>query len=193
MNQEEKIEQMMQECPDAWKTKSEFFTWLKGMIRAQWKVHPVRTGMLKKHKVMLVNDNPKSMKRFPKVAASVCMCCGKVERLGKMQVDHRSDKPASLTKIEDIQSCAETLLLVCEEDLQILCVECHEVITLARERGISFEEAKIEKQVILFNRLKAKDQIKTLTELVKDETILHNAKNAAERKNLYREYLKGNL
>jgi len=187
MMEPDKIDEIIAENPEVWKTRAAFFSYIKGIIRKGWSKHPVRTNLLKKRTVQVENTNPRSMKRFPMVAACVCENCGELVKKALVEVDHTSEVPASLVKIEDIQSCAEALLLVCEKDLQVLCKPCHSTITLARDRGISFEEAVVEKQVIAFEKLKAAAQTKLLTELQIESKMLNNAKARAEA---YRNYLK---
>lgn len=183
----DKIDLIIQQYPDVWKTRSAFFSWIKGAIRKAWSKHPVRTGLLKKRIVQLENTNPRSMKRFPTVAAVQCENCGEVVKKDMAEVDHNHNKIASLTKIEDIQSCVEALLLVTEEDLQVLCKPCHEVITFARDHNLSFEEAVLEKKVVQFKSKKAKEQRKVLTECNISETMMINEEG---RVNQYRQWLK---
>ena len=91
-----------------------------------------------------------------------------------------------MTEIGHIQSCAEKLLLVTEEDLRPVCVECHATISLAQRKNISFEEAKIEKQVISFGKESVNKQKDILTNTCKYETI---ATSVTKRKQQYREWL----
>ena len=48
--------------------------------------------------------------------------------------------------------------------MQLVCVECHKVKTHADRLGVSFEEAKIKKEVIRFSKLPESEQVATLTE-----------------------------
>ena len=82
-----------------------------------------------------------------------CEICGKVGAMSDYQVDHII--PAgSLNSFEDITSFVKNLLYVTEEDLRILCKDCHGVITLAEKQELSFEEAKCTKEAIRLGKLK---------------------------------------
>lgn len=54
--------------------------------------------------------------------------------------------------------------MVGDEDLQLLCKNCHSIKTLAEKKGISFKEAEAEKQVIAICKLKVVEQNKWLAE-----------------------------
>jgi len=90
----------------------------------------------------------------------------------------------SLTKTEDIQGFTERLLYVTEDDLRYICKPCHAIVTLSERRGISFEEAKVEKQVIEFGKGKAAEQYATLAEMGAGKIT-----SARGRKDKYRELI----
>ncbi|QHJ83774.1 MAG: hypothetical protein [Caudoviricetes sp.] len=76
-----------------------------------------------------------------------CEICNKLGAMADYQVDHII--PAgSLNNFEDTASFVKNLLYVTEEDLRILCKDCHGIITLAEKQGLSFEEAKYTKEAI---------------------------------------------
>ena len=54
----------------------------------------------------------------------------------------------SLNNIEDIQGWVVRLLFVNLEDLEVLCKDCHRILTYAEKENISFEQAKIVKEAI---------------------------------------------
>lgn len=63
------------------------------------------------------------------------------------EVDHII--PAgSFNDLEDLVGFFERLLFVTEDDLRILCKDCHRIITYAEKEGLSFEEAAITKEAI---------------------------------------------
>ncbi len=144
----DKVDKIVQESGDVWKTRSAFFVWLKGCLRKSWNRHPSKMKLLKKNRIKIPNTNPKSNKRFPFVAGQKCSICGGLFAEKDRQVDHILEATASLTKLSDIQPCVEKLFIVSQDDLRVVCKDCHSIVSLSQKLGISFEEAKVEKKVI---------------------------------------------
>lgn len=144
----DKVSKIVEDNPDVWKSKSAFFQWLKGVIRKGWNKHPVKLKLLKDTTKDIPNINPKSVARFPTVKGNVCSVCGGLFPRNQCEVDHVIEEPARLSCLEDVQGCVEKLLVVCKDDLRVVCKECHGIISHQQRTGMSFEEAKIDKQVV---------------------------------------------
>lgn len=185
----DKVDEIVATYPHIWKTRSAFFSWLKGIFRKGWSKHPARTELLKKQSVMVENTNPRSMKRFPMVAACRCSICGEVVKKSEVEVDHILEETASLTEISDIQSCVEKLLLVSEKDLRIVCKPCHSIHTLSQKLGITFEEARVEQLVISM----CKNTKKCLTYLESLGYSGDAVSNQEKRRKLLRELLSNGI
>lgn len=183
----DKVDRIVAENQDVWRTRSSFFSFIKGIIRKGWSRHAVKINLLNKHRQQIPNPNPKGKKKT--VWGCECSICHNLHVMSNIEVDHLIEESASLTKISDIQSCVEKLLLVVEDDLRILCKQCHGIVSLATSHGLTFEEAKIEKQVIEFGKKKADAQRFTLTQLNKDVIM---PSTAAKRVEMYRQLLKEN-
>jgi len=183
----DKIDLIVQQYPDVWKTRASFFSWLKGVIRKGWNNSPQKVKLINKLRRQIPNPNPRGKK--PTVWGVTCEICLNDYALKDCQVDHRSEETAQLTQVEHIQSCAEKLLLVVEDDLRIICKPCHNLHSIAQSKGVTFEQAKIEKQVIEFSKLKAAQQIKVLQEY--DSCGKMAATNAKARVELYRRIIEG--
>lgn len=176
-----------EEYSEVWPTKASFFNWLRGRFReAVWNRFPGKIIL----KSQVCKPPPEDYEGKAKSGAP-CSLTGIWTGKSKLEVDHIQGG-ATLKEWSDIEPFIRHLCAP-QSNLQVVSKEAHKIKSYAERMGITFEEAKLKKQVIAFSTRPAKEQIKTLTELVKDETILNNAKNAADRKNLYREYLKGNL
>lgn len=188
MTSKSKVAQIVEESPEVWKTESAFWSWIKGGIRKHWNRHPSKLKLIKNQRKQIPNPNPKGNKTT--VWGATCTICGKDYALKDMQVDHVLEDTAKLTKVEDIQSCCEKLWLVTTTDLRMLCSECHSVVSLSQKLGISFEEAKLEKEVIKFKSLNAKEQAEVL---VTFDPKYVNISPAVKRVNLYRECLKNGI
>lgn len=151
----DKVDQIIEQYPDVWKTRSAFFSYIKGVIRKGWNTCPQKVKLIKKLRKQIDNPNPRGNKAT--VWGATCEICGKDFVLKDLQVDHRSDETAKLTEIGHVQSCVEKLLMVVEDDLRLICKDCHGAHTLAQKEGISFEDALIEKQLVIpFKKLSAK-------------------------------------
>lgn len=182
----DKIDSIVTKYPYIWKTRAAFFSFVKGILRKGWNHHPAKIEYINSHREQIPNPNPKGKK--PTVWGGTCEVCGGKFPSSEMEVDHILEETAKLTKLEDIQLCAEKLLVVEDTDLRWICKGCHAANTLAQKLGISFQEALVEKKVIAFKKLSSVEQIKVLTEEVKLASI---PSNAAKRVDAYRKFLKG--
>jgi hypothetical protein len=128
--------------------------------------------VIKKKRKQIPNPNPRGNKAT--VWGFDCEMCGGEFVLKDGQVDHIV-AAGSLQKTEDIQGFVERLLYVREEDLRLVCKGCNSALALAEKQGISFEQARAEKQAIQL--IKEKRDVQWL----KEHGILPG-KNAATRR-----------
>ena len=145
-----------EEYPEIWGTQAKFMAWVRGGIRrGLWEEHPVKLQFLNSQKIYIENTNPRSMKRFPTVAAYRCAICGEVykaskekgQRSSNTQVDHIVGNH-SLKTMEDLRAFIESMILVRMEDLQIACKACHDIKSYSEKEGCDFEEARIRKKAL---------------------------------------------
>lgn len=159
-----------EEYSHIWKTKSSWFSYVRGCIRKAWMRHPAKMEYIKKHRKRIPNPNPKG--KFKEVWGFTCELCGNDFPQKDGQIDHKV--PAgSLKDTDDIQGFVERLLYVCEDTLQYVCKDCHGILTHAEKKDISFEEAVAEKRVIELMKNPVKDVKKILDEHGLES---HNAK-----------------
>lgn len=176
--------------PEIWPTESMFMSWVRGGIRAGlWNQHPIKLEFLKKNRIKVPNNNPRSMKRFPEVWAAECAITGEVIPLTQAEVDHKTGNH-SLRSIDDIASFIKNIVLITDDDLQIVSKDVHKIKSYAEKEGITFEEAVIEKKVIAFAKLPAKEQTKILTDVL-GESIITSLNTKVKRANEFRKFLKG--
>ena len=177
-----------------WKSESAWFSWIRSALRRSWNRHPTKIAKLKKELIQIPNPNPKSSTRFPTVKGGKCSCCGGVfplsggKKEGKhkvtIQVDHL-EPAGSLRDIKHLQGFVERLFCVGLEDLALICSVCNKTKDYAQKSGLSFKEAKIEKEAIEIQKQK-KD-----VQWLKDNGLIP-AKNAAlRRKQLVEAMTKG--
>lgn len=165
-----------------WKTRSAYFGYIRGGIRrGLWNRHPAKIQFLNQNRKQIDNPNPKNAKRFPKVWGAECNICKGIFSLKDVEVDHLRGNH-SLQNFEDISTFIEAIVSVTPNDLQIVCKPCHKIKSLSEKSGVSFEEARVEKQVIAI--IKEKKDKKFLIDLgITPES------NAAKRRKQLKEVL----
>ena len=142
--------------PTIWKTKSSWFSWLRGGIRRSlWNKSPIKLEYIKKNRKRIANPNPKG--KVETVWGGSCGLCGEDFVIAQLDVDHKEGNH-SLNELSDLQSFIENIVLVTEDDLQFACKPCHKNKTHSERRGISMEEASYEKQAIAICKAKQDKQ-----------------------------------
>ena len=149
MSIDDKIKKILEENPEIWKTESAYFSYIRGCIRLAWSKNPVKLKLLKKVKKQIPNPNygkPRNTK--PTVMGAECEICNKDFPMKEIEVDHKNGGTYSLKQVSDIQGFFESICIVSEDDLRVVCKHCHGALTYAARNNISFEEAKLKKKVI---------------------------------------------
>ena len=142
----DKLEKMLSEMSHVWKTESAYYTWLRGSIRrAMWAKNPVKLEFIKQNRVKIPNPNPKG--KVKEVWGGVCALTGNIFPIGDMEVDHKEGNH-SLKTLDDLVPFVKGIVMITLDDLQLVSKEAHKIKSYAEKQGISFEEAKIEKEVI---------------------------------------------
>ena len=142
-----KLQQVIQENSDVWKTESELFSWIRGGIRGGlWNRHPVKIKVLQKNRIKIPNPNPKG--RVKEVWGAECALCKQLHVMKNIQVDHIDGGDYSLRSVVDIQPFFESIVLVTEKDLRLLCKDCNLTCTYAKRFNLTYEEAFCTKYII---------------------------------------------
>jgi hypothetical protein len=86
-----------------------------------------------------------------------CEICEGLFKLSDVEVDHKyAGNKYPFTKVEHFQDYFDNILMVNFDGLQVLCKEgCHRTKSLSESLNISFNDAKIEREVIKICKLKA--------------------------------------
>jgi len=153
MSIDNKIKKILEENPEIWKTESAYFSYIRGCIRLAWSKNPVKLKLLKKVKKQIPNPNygkPRNTK--PTVMGAECEICNKDFPMKEIEVDHKNGGTYSLKQVSDIQGFFESICIVSEDDLRVVCKSCHGALTYAARNNISFEEAKKMKDYILTSK-----------------------------------------
>ncbi len=185
MNSKDKIKKILEENPEIWKTESAYFSYIRGCIRLAWSRNPVKLKLLKKVKKQIPNPNygkPRNTK--PTVMGATCEICNNDFPMKLIEIDHRHGGAYSLRCIDDIQGFFESVCIVSEDDLRVVCKDCHGCLTYAARNNISFEEAKKTKDYILTS----KSDEKVLEVLLSFGVVVNEIpKTKIGRKNLLKE------
>lgn len=153
MSIDNKVKKILEENPEIWKTESAYFSYIRGCIRLAWSKNPVKLKLLKRVKKQIPNPNygkPRNTK--PTVMGAECEICNKDFPMKEIEVDHKNGGTYSLKRVSDIQGFFESICIVTEDDLRVVCKPCHGALTYAARNNISFEEAKKMKDYILTSK-----------------------------------------
>lgn len=164
-------------------TEAKFVGWLQAAIRSVWSKHPSKITLIDRKKVALkINGSKKPIFHIQ------CEHCKKLYKLKDIECNHKK-QVGGLLKLEDLHRFVDNLLLVQPEDLELLCHDCHGIVTYMERYGVSRRDAIIEKKVIAFYKETEKVQL----EKCKLAGISPIPKTKIGRKNAVREYLRKNL
>lgn len=146
-----------EDVPHIWKDEKAYLNWLRSSTRRIWNRHPIKIAYKQKRRYKApVGVNGRD------VWVSDCEMCGEQSR--KTEIDHIVEG-GSFHDWESYTNWSKRILWVGFGDIRELCVDCHELETLAQRKGITLEEAKVERELISFKKLKADRQRATLKSL----------------------------
>lgn len=142
----EKIDKMVKENQDVWRTVPSLYSWLRGGLRrGLWEKHPIKLKYKTENRSQITNPNPRGKK--PTVWGGICSVCNEEFIESKLQVDHVHGGNFSLKTPEDIATFIENIVLVTKEDLRLVCVDCNYTLSYAAKYNVSLEEAYIRRYV----------------------------------------------
>lgn len=164
-------------------TEAKFTGWLQSALRSVWSKHPAKLSLIEKKRCRVKVGPTNKM-----IYHVQCEHCHKLFKLKEIEVNHKK-QVGGLSDLSKLDEFIRNLLLVHEEDLELLCHDCHGIVTYMERYGVSKREAIIEKKVITFGKLPDTEQFKKC-QLAK---ICPVPKTKIGRKNAVREYLRANL
>lgn len=130
---------------------------VRTMLREAWGVSIFKLEFLKRNSELVVNENPRSKKRYPMVRKYRCAICGELFGSTEIELDHLVDEN-SLTSYDHINDFMTNIVLTSPDKLQILCKDkktkkdgvirfgCHSLKTYSSRYGIDFDTARAEKE-----------------------------------------------
>lgn len=180
MEAKDKVDRLIEQFPQVWKTRASFFSWLRGCLRRGiWEKYPP--------KLIFKNSQCKPpTEGYTGKAKSGVECALTKQWTGKSQleVDH-IEGHVSLKDIDDITPFILHLLAE-EGSMQLVSKEAHKVKNYSDRMGLTYEEAEREKEVIKFKKLPVAQQKDILTNQCNCCIISNNAKGRIEQ---YRQWL----
>lgn len=130
---------------------------VRTMIRSCWGDSIFKTEFLKRNSELVVNENPRSKKRYPMVRKYRCAICGELFGSTEVELDHIESENA-LTSYEHINDFMTNIVLTSPDKLQVLCKDkkskklgvtrfgCHSIKTFSERYGVDFDTARAEKE-----------------------------------------------
>ena len=164
-------------------TEAKFVGWLQSALRSVWTKHPSKLSLVKSRQIVLGGGKGKKP-----IYHIQCYHCKKMFKLREIEVNHKK-QVGGLLKLDDRYRFLDNLLLVQPEDLELLCHDCHGIVTYMERYGVSRRDAIIEKKCIAFSKLTDAQQIAKC----KEAKFVEIPKTKIGRKNMVREYLRKNL
>ena len=143
--------------------EKEVVSWWRIAVRQMFSNSVFYRKYIEDSSKLIVNENPRSMKRFPMVKRFTCAICGEEIGSGDIEVDHL-DGGNTNKSFSDAESFIKSIMFATPKDIQVLCKDkhkvvnkkktlvkfgCHSIKTLAEKHNCSFEEAKVRKKHIL--------------------------------------------
>lgn len=129
-----------------------YFTWLRGALRQIWSDNPIRKQW-KTSQLRPVTREEKATKAFHPSTKNVgeCVKCREWFAGSKLECNHKLPSDGCKNYEE-----AGKFLHYCAsgtgEDWELVCKPCHKIQTYAEREGISFEEARVTKEVIAIEK-----------------------------------------
>lgn len=139
---DENEKEVWEQYPEIWKTKSEFFTWLRGALRREvWSKYPPKLVFKNKN----CTKPPEEYKGKAKSGAYCSLTKNWVNK-SNLEVDHIKGN-VSLRDWEDLLPFVRHLC-ASEDNMQLVSKEAHKIKSYAEKQNISFEHAELEKYLI---------------------------------------------
>lgn len=147
-----------EQCPYIWKTEAQFWTFVRGVLRKGWSKHPVKLEYIKANRKRIINPIEKNRKRFPECWGMTCAICNTDTAQNMIEIDHIGEG-SNFTGLHDVEKYVAHLFLVDYNSLRAVCKPCHKIENQRQRKGITFEEAELEKYVINLLRVESKSDI----------------------------------
>jgi hypothetical protein len=130
-----------QSFPEIWKDEKAFMTYLRGAFRSIWSRYPAKLEWKKRQMI----PPPEGYKGRAK-SVGYCAYCNGMFSASSFEVDHIEQAGSFSNKEEAIEWFWR--LLDTNDNWCLACKPCHKVKSYAEREGLSFDEARLQKEVI---------------------------------------------
>ena len=170
--------------------EKEVVSWWRSAVRQMFSSSIFYRKYIEDSSTLVVNENPRSKKRYPMVKRFTCAICGEQIGSGDLEVDHLEGGNSNKT-LADTDQFIKAIMFVTPDDIQVLCKDkhkvvnkkkvfvsfgCHSIKTLMQKQGCSFEEARIRKEHLLIVKEKrTSEELKQRGVLVPQTKVAQNA------------------
>jgi hypothetical protein len=141
-----------------WKTEAQYWSWLRSALRRLWSDYPLRK-VWKQSQLRPVTTQERLDKVYHPSTKNVGQCsfCKEWMAGSKLECDHLIESDGCTSK-----KTAESFLWHCGgligKDFRLACKPCHKIQSHSQRSGSTFEEARIEKEVIAISKAKQSSQ-----------------------------------
>lgn len=168
------------EHPHIWSSQPAFFSYVRnGLRRSLWMRNPIKLEFLNRERRRLPLGRDGRV-----VWGFECEICEEYFKTNDIEVNH-IHQAGQLKSEDDVKDFVVNLCFVSMDDLQILCKPCHKIVTHSERYGMTFEEASLDKQRVLFFKLSVEKQKSLLMKAGAEESLLSNAQ---KRKEAFKKY-----
>lgn len=167
------------------KSDKMFAKWLQGAVRKTFTKHPARLALIEKQRYQRLNKN--TGRKCYHIDCEKCKTpIPQGKGGGTIECNHKNTVGGfkDLDK-EKFKIFVTNLLWVTEDDLELICKKCHDIVSYSERSGMTIEESEIEKKIIKFCNNPAKIQIAKMK-----KAGLTPASTVAKRRIQLREYLR---
>ena len=165
-----------------WKTKAQYFTWLRGNLRKIWSDYPVRKEWKKRSLRPVTIEERKDKVYHPSTKnVGQCVFCKKWMAGSHLECDHIIESDGCYseeTAVKFLWHCAGQTA----DNFQLVCKPCHKIKSYSEAHKLTFEEATISKKAIAI----CKGDVKLWLE----QRSITPASNATKRRQQVMEVLK---
>jgi len=132
---------------DGKSTEKSLCTAIRSAVRQTWMKHPTKLAYLYEHTYPDMNPNTRTK--------WLCDCemCGKAFKLADIEVNHKKGEN-SLLSFDDMVPFTKSILGVGFDDIEVLCKDCHSILTYSQRYNVTLDEAR--KKKIVIQKLKQK-------------------------------------
>lgn len=155
--------------PSIWKSKSAYFTWLRGSLRRVWSKYPAKLTWKNSQMQGPPEGYTGRGKKFGR-----CHYCGELFVASKLEVDH-VEQAGTCNSWDTAYSFLHNLL-ECSGNWVLACKPCHKAKSYSESQGVDMETATATKKAIETEKLGKEFVIDLCTKMGYNASSLTNAK-----------------